>query len=95
MIISLRAPPCRDQSRDHAAANRPSESFINGLVFTLKGPALARRKPSVEGHRTNESIDLVWSLLDELWHDRHLNITEQSDGILLAYVAAAEPCPYP
>ena len=41
-IISLGAAPCRDQSRDGAGANRPPESFINGLVFTLKGLTLAR-----------------------------------------------------
>ncbi len=39
MIISLRAAPCRDESRDRASANRSPESFINGLVFTLKGLA--------------------------------------------------------
>ena len=42
VIISLGAAPCRDESRDGASANRPPESFINGLVFTLKGLALAR-----------------------------------------------------
>jgi hypothetical protein len=41
-IISLRTAPCRDESRDCASANRPPESFINGLVFTLKGLTLAR-----------------------------------------------------
>ncbi len=42
VIIPLRAAPCRDESRDHARANRPAESFINGFVFTLKGLTLAR-----------------------------------------------------
>ena len=42
VIISLRAAPCRDESRDRASANRSPESFINGLVFTLKGLTLAR-----------------------------------------------------
>ena len=94
MIIDLGAAPCRDESRDCASANRAPESFINGLVFTLKGLTLARRKPSVKRHRTNESIDLVRSVLSELWHDCHLNITEQAAGIILPYVVAAEPGPY-
>ncbi len=42
VIISLGTAPCRDESRDRASANRPPESFINGLVFTLKGLTLAR-----------------------------------------------------
>jgi len=42
VIISLGAAPCRDESRDRASANRPPESFINGLVFTLKGLTLVR-----------------------------------------------------
>jgi len=42
VIISLRAAPCRDESRDRARADRSPESFINGLVFTLKGLTLAR-----------------------------------------------------
>jgi hypothetical protein len=42
VIISLDAAPCRDESRDRARANRPPESFINGLVLTLKGLTLAR-----------------------------------------------------
>ena len=42
VIIFLRAAPCRDESRDRASANRSPESFINGLVFTLKGLTLAR-----------------------------------------------------
>jgi hypothetical protein len=42
VIISLGAAPCRDESRDRASANRSPESFINGLVFTLKGLTLAR-----------------------------------------------------
>ncbi len=42
VIISLRAAPCRDESRDRASANRSPESFINGPVFTLKGLPLAR-----------------------------------------------------
>jgi len=33
-------------------------------------------------------------VLDELWHDCHLNITEQVAGIILPYVVAAEPGPY-
>jgi hypothetical protein len=37
-----RAASCRDQSRDRASANRPPESCMNGLVFTLKGLTLAR-----------------------------------------------------
>jgi uncharacterized protein YbjQ (UPF0145 family) len=32
--------PCRDESGDRASANRSPESFINGLVFTLKGLTL-------------------------------------------------------
>jgi uncharacterized protein YbjQ (UPF0145 family) len=32
--------PCRDESDDRASANRSPESFINGLVFTLKGLTL-------------------------------------------------------
>ena len=42
VIISVGAAPCRDESRDRASANRSPESFINGLVFTLKGLTLAR-----------------------------------------------------
>jgi len=42
VIISLGAAPCRDESRDRASANRSPESFINGLVFTLKGLTLAQ-----------------------------------------------------
>jgi hypothetical protein len=42
VIISRRAAPCRDESRDRASANRSPESFINGPVFTLKGLTLAR-----------------------------------------------------
>lgn len=42
VIIYLRAAPCRDESRDRAGANRSPESFINDLVFTLKGLTLAR-----------------------------------------------------
>ena len=42
VIISLRAAPCRDESRDRASANRAPESFINGFVFTLKGLTLSR-----------------------------------------------------
>ena len=38
--LSLRAAPCRDESRDRASANRSPESFVNGLVFTLKGLTL-------------------------------------------------------
>jgi hypothetical protein len=34
--------PCRDERRDRASANRSAESFINGLVFTLKVVTLAR-----------------------------------------------------
>jgi Pentapeptide repeats (8 copies) len=41
-LPALRAPPGRDESRDRASANRPPKSFINGLVFTLKGLTLAR-----------------------------------------------------
>jgi len=33
-------------------------------------------------------------VLDEPWHDRHLNITEQAGGVILSYVVAAEPGPY-
>ena len=33
-------------------------------------------------------------MLDELWHDCHLNIIEQAAGIILPYVVAAEPGPY-
>jgi hypothetical protein len=40
--LTTRTAPCRDESRDHASANRSPESFINGLVFTLKGLTLAR-----------------------------------------------------
>ena len=94
MIISVDAAPGRDESRDDARANRPPESFINGRVFTLKGLTLARRKPSVKRHRTNDSIELVRGVLDELWHDCHLNITEQTAGIILRYVVTAEPGPY-
>ena len=42
VIISLRAAPCRDESRDRASANRAPESFINGFVLTLKGLPLGR-----------------------------------------------------
>ena len=42
VIISIGAAPCRDESRDRARANRPPESFINGLVFTFKGFTLTR-----------------------------------------------------
>ena len=42
LIISLGAAPCRDESDGRAGANRSPESFINGLVFTLKGLTLAR-----------------------------------------------------
>jgi hypothetical protein len=42
VIISLRTALGRDEGRDHASANRPPESFIDGLVLTLKGLALAR-----------------------------------------------------
>jgi len=55
---------------------------------------LARGEPSVKRHCTNERIELVRSLLDELWHDCHLNIAEQSAGIILSYIVAAEPGPY-
>jgi uncharacterized protein YbjQ (UPF0145 family) len=34
--------PCRHESGDRASANRSPESFINGLVFTLKGLTLRR-----------------------------------------------------
>jgi hypothetical protein len=94
VIISLRGAPCRDESGDDARANRAPESFIHGLVFTLKGLPLTRGKPSVKRHRTKESIELVRGVLDELWHDCHLNITEQAAGIILPYVVTAEPGPY-
>src|SRR5579863_9585173 len=68
-----RRPAGRHEGRDRAGANRPPESFVNSFVFTLKGLPLARGKPSVERHRAKERIDLVRSVLDELWHDRHLN----------------------
>ncbi len=42
LIVSLGAAPCRDEGRDRAGANRSPESFINGLVFTLKGLTLVR-----------------------------------------------------
>ena len=42
VIISLGAAPCRDESHDCASANGSPESFINGLVFTLKGLTLAQ-----------------------------------------------------
>jgi hypothetical protein len=42
LIVSLGAAPCRDESRRRAGANRSPESFINGLVFTLKGLTLVR-----------------------------------------------------
>jgi hypothetical protein len=42
VIISLGAAPGRDESRDRASANRSPESFINGLVLTLKGMMLVR-----------------------------------------------------
>ncbi len=38
----LGAAPGRDESRDDASANRSPESFIKGLVFTLKGLTLVR-----------------------------------------------------
>jgi hypothetical protein len=94
VITCLRAAPCGHQSRDRAGANRSPESFINSLVFTLKGLTLARCKPSVKRHRTNESIEFVRGVLDQLWHDCHLNISEQAPGIILTYVVAAEPGPY-
>jgi uncharacterized protein YjbI with pentapeptide repeats len=40
-LPALCAAPGRDESRDRARANRPPKSFINGLVFTLKGLTLA------------------------------------------------------
>ena len=94
VIISLRAAPCRDESRGRASTDRSPESFINGLVFTLKGLTLTRRKPSVKRHRANESNELVRSVLDELWHDSYLHLTEQAAGIISPYVVAAEPGPY-
>ena len=42
VIISLRAAPCRDESRYRAGANRPPESFINGLGIHPQGLTLAR-----------------------------------------------------
>lgn len=33
---------CRDENRDRAGANRSPESFVDGLVFLLKGLTLAR-----------------------------------------------------
>jgi len=42
VIISHDGVPCRHKSRDDARANRAPESFIHGLVFTLKGLTLAR-----------------------------------------------------
>jgi hypothetical protein len=42
MSISLCTAACRDESGDRASANRSPESFINGLVFTLKGLTLTR-----------------------------------------------------
>jgi hypothetical protein len=42
VIISLRTALCRDEGRDYASANRPPESFIDGLVLTLKGLTLVR-----------------------------------------------------
>ena len=94
MIIFLRAALCRDQSRYCAGANRSPESFIHGLVFTLKGSTLAGREPSVKRHRTKESVELVRSVLDEPWHDCHLDITEQAGGVILSQVVAAKPGPY-
>jgi hypothetical protein len=94
VIISVGATPGRDESRDGASANRSPESLVNGMIFTLKGLTLTRRKPSVKRHRTNERIEFVRSVLDELWHDSHLNITEQAASIILPYLAAAEPGPY-
>jgi hypothetical protein len=38
----LGASPCRDESRDYAGANRPPESFVNGLLLTLEGLTLVR-----------------------------------------------------
>jgi hypothetical protein len=38
----MTVPPSRDESRDHAGANRSSEPFINGLVFALEGGTLVR-----------------------------------------------------
>ena len=32
-------------------------------------------------------------MLDQFWHDCHLNITEQAAGIILCYLVAAEPGP--
>lgn len=37
LIVPLSAAPCRNESRDRAGTNRSPESFVNGLVFTLKG----------------------------------------------------------
>ena len=42
VIISLGTAPCRDENCNNADANRPPESFINGLVFTLEGVTLVR-----------------------------------------------------
>jgi hypothetical protein len=42
VISSLRAAPCRDERRDRAGANRSPESFVKGLVLTLKGLTLGR-----------------------------------------------------
>jgi hypothetical protein len=90
----LGAEQCRDESRDRAGANRPSESFVNGLVFTLEGVTLARRKPGVKRHRTEERSELVRRVLEEPWQDRRLDITEQATRVILRYVVAAEPGPY-
>src|SRR5690242_20493456 len=83
----------RDESRDDAGANRSPEPFINGLMFTLEGGTLARRKPGVKRHRTNDSIDFAGSVLEQPRHDGHLNIAEQAAGITLPDVVAAEPGP--
>ena len=40
--LFMTVAPCRDESRDHASANRSPEPFINGLVFTLEGLTLVR-----------------------------------------------------
>src|SRR5437764_14416811 len=76
VIIPLRAAPCCDESRNRASANRPPESFINGLVFTLKGLTLVPRKPGVKRPRASEGIDPGRTALEGLGHGLHPKLTE-------------------
>jgi hypothetical protein len=42
VIISLRTALCRHEGCDYASANRSPESFVDGLILTLKALTLVR-----------------------------------------------------